>query len=435
MRRSNYGVLVGIVLLLSAGCGGSNSTPASPSPPAAGGVTDLAARLDVKGDALGSRDPVSMLSEVVADASASTGSGPLTFSIDFGDGTVASTATAKHVYAAAGAFTITATVSDAQGHKATAVQPITVKTVAGSWFEAEYVQRATRVEVRRLTVSEQTGTTIRGVYRVTGAADRPFTGTLTSPRHVRITIADGATLDGVLPGRLDDANETWVLQARGDDVDGERLEFRPIVGDPTGPAPDADFVLSTGGSDAWGAYAALTPVRIDASLSRGTDLAYFIEFGDGFVATGAQAAHVVDPPVAGPAHGRVTVVDRFGRSDTEPADYVVFELGFHPVRFLDDYWINSGNGPPFLAVEFLNRSGLSYGGEVAFHRGAPDEVRTAAVATLSDGPHIRIVLPDAGIELEGSIRMLPGFNAVMTLVQRGGPDAGKTWVLNLTSRF
>jgi len=49
-----------------------------------------------------------------------------------------------------GRFTITCTVTDSQGRKATESRPIEVKTVTGNWFEAEYVQRSKAVEVRHL---------------------------------------------------------------------------------------------------------------------------------------------------------------------------------------------------------------------------------------------------------------------------------------------
>ena len=65
---------------------------------------------------------------VTADASGSHDpDGSITnYRINFGDGTVVSTATASHTYLAAGAFTVTATLTDNLGATSSASQPLTV---------------------------------------------------------------------------------------------------------------------------------------------------------------------------------------------------------------------------------------------------------------------------------------------------------------------
>jgi PKD repeat protein len=65
---------------------------------------------------------------VTADASASHDSdGSITqYSINFGDGTVQSTASATHTYSVAGTFTVTATVTDNGGASSTASKTVTV---------------------------------------------------------------------------------------------------------------------------------------------------------------------------------------------------------------------------------------------------------------------------------------------------------------------
>src|SRR6266542_270095 len=257
-------IAVAALLLLCAACGGSNPASPTPTTPTTGSGNAPAVRIEVKADESGSRDAIVLLSEVVADASGSAGSGPLTFSIDFGDGFVATSATARHAYSAPGTFTITATVTDAQSRKVSESRQIAVTSLTGSWFQAEYVQRTRRVEVRRLTVTSQDGLTIRGTYQVTSAANRTFTGTLTAPRSVRMTVDGGASLDGVLPSPLNDEAENWILQARGDTVDGERLEFRPILGDPAAP-PDADFIVRFGEDDLRRPIAAISPIQVDDS--------------------------------------------------------------------------------------------------------------------------------------------------------------------------
>ena len=428
--------IAAIVLALSclawSACGGSHPSPTSPSTPTGSPTgSGPVVRLDVKADDLGSSEAVVGLSNVLADASASTGTGTLTFAIDFGDGSTSTAATARHTYNTAGTFTITATVTDGQGRKVTDAKPITVTSVAGRWFEAEYVPRSRQVEVRRLTVTSQDGLTIRGSYQVNNL-DRSFTGTLEPPRSARIALDGGATLDGVLPGRLNVEGENWFLQAHGDTVDGERLEFRAITADPGSAPPDADYKLSfDNGVDAWAPFAALTPVHIDASLSRGEGLTYFLEFGDGFVATTSLGSHVVDAPDVPALTARVTVVDRFGRSNAEAVNYFVFELGIGRPRFTGDYWISSGSATT-LFVEFLQRTGVNYVGEASLSGGTN---RVTALGTLGANGDIRIVLPESGIEFRGTVKEGVGYNATMTLVQSGGASDGKTWNLYLQSRY
>jgi len=69
----------------------------------------------------------------MASASGSTGSGTLAYTINFGDGTSASTISASHLYSAAGAFTVTATVRDTTGRTASASTTVSVTgtTAAG----------------------------------------------------------------------------------------------------------------------------------------------------------------------------------------------------------------------------------------------------------------------------------------------------------------
>ena len=102
------------ILVVCAACGSHPPTsPSSSGPPVTAPSGAPTAAIDVKADAAGSRDAVAALSEVIVDASGSTGTG-LTYAIEFGDGATATTATAKHVYAAPSTYTVTATVTDAQ---------------------------------------------------------------------------------------------------------------------------------------------------------------------------------------------------------------------------------------------------------------------------------------------------------------------------------
>jgi len=423
---------ISVALGLSLGCG--DKPPTQPSaPPATPPSTSPAApvvSLQIKVDGSTSSDVIASLSEVVVDASGSTGTAPLTFRVDFGDGTVSTSAVARHVYTAPGTFTIVAAVRDAQGREAlSATASIVVKAVTGSWFQAGYVARTSRVEVRRLSIDSQAGTTVRGTYLVAGDVDRAFTGTLIPPRDIRLT-AGGVSLEGTLPARLTDATVPWTLLAHGDSADGQRLDFRAITSAPDTPPPDASMKVSFGDDPtAWSPIAAVTPVRIDGASSRGAGLTYFIEFGDGFVATTPQATHVVDTRSSTVLMARVTVVDRFGRCDQESFEYRAFELAIGENTAIRDYWVQDYDG--FLMVEFMSRTGRNYVGRAKL----PSVPSTPAFATLSDGPRVRIVLPELGLEYEGSLTMYPAFGAAMTVVQHGGSLDGKTWRLERQSYY
>jgi len=431
------GYFLACTWLFCAACGGTQPSPTSPSSGPSPSIGNApAVQLQVKVDDLGSRDAIVSLSDVGADASSSSGSGALTFSLDFGDGFVASSATARHTYTTPGTFTITAIVTDAQSRKATDSREVVVKSLTGSWFEAEYVQRTRRVEVRRLMVTAQDGATLRGRYEVTSNARRAFTGTLTAPRSVRITLDDGASLDGVVPSRLNDEAENWILQAHGDTVDGERLAFRPIVGDVGAPPPDADFTVRFGNTGLRQPIAAITPIDIDATLSRGSGLTYFVEFGDGYVTSDPRAIHVVDaaderlPGLA----ARVTVVDRLGRVDAESLRYSPFSLNGLPQYGRS--WGASGWPRDGVIIKFESRAGVDYTGFAGLSSLAAGGVvyYRPARATLSGDAGVRVTLPDAGIEFRGTLDVTT-YPETMTLVQYGGTDSGRTWVLRLHDSY
>src|SRR4051812_34043585 len=233
MRRHSLSVVLLVVL---AACGGSNpAPPPSPTPPAPtpGGSGPPIVAIEVKADSTGARDAIVGLSEVVVDMSASAGAN-LTYAIDFGDGFIATTANARHVYAAAGTYTINGTVTSDGRVGAMVTRQIAVREATGSWFHAGYIAKTGFVEVRRLTIDARTGTAVRGTYAVAGEAAQTFTftGSLIPPRSIRLTTARGVTLEGTLPGRLNDEAEPLALLVHGDSADGERLEFRAITGTP-----------------------------------------------------------------------------------------------------------------------------------------------------------------------------------------------------------
>jgi hypothetical protein len=408
-----------------AACGHSQSSPTQPSgsQTPAGPAEALVVRLDVTVDESRSRDPIALLSEVTADASVSPEAGTLTYSIDFGDGTKVSGPAARHVYEGPGTFKIICEVRDSQGRTAVASQQVSVKTLTGAWFHAGYVSRDRKVEVRRLTVTGQEGLALRGVYQVTGAPDRTFTGLLTKPRNVIIVVDSQVTLEGTIPGRLNQEEENWTLLMRGDSVDGERFDFRPIVGDATPQAPDAVLRVRFDNFDAPIPIAGLSPVQFDGSTSRGTKLAHFIEFGDGQVSTESRAIHTINESPREALTARLTVVDGFGRSDSESITYSTFELHWFP----GDGWFFADLVNRFLRFDFTTRNGPTYEGFVL--SGYTSQQWTPFVAVMSGERDVHIVAPKLGLEFRGYIVMSSPFAGRMILTQSGGADDGRTWTL------
>jgi PKD repeat protein len=408
------------------GCEGSPARPSTSTPPP---TTDApVARIDVAVDELGSRDAIVGLSQVSVDTRASAGSGPLTVAIDFGDGTTATDALARHVYDRAGTFTITVNVRDSAGRTATAIRQIVVKMLTGRWFHAGYVQRAHQFELRYLTIANQDGSVVRGTFRGQDQIERPFTGRLTSPRGVQIVLDDQTVqLDGVAPGRLYEDGQLWTFQVRGGSVDGERLAFRPVVGDPTGPPPDAVLKIRIDSFGSGYAIEGLSPTQFDGSTSRGDGLSHVIEYGDGDFSTDATAVHILRGQLLmfGSFPARLTVVDRFGRADKEVAQ--TWTRSLVDSSCCSSMWVKEYPQPPggCWSFRFENRQALNLTGFC----GTEFTSYPPVTATLSGERDIHIVVPVLSIEFRGHFELDAGWSNLhrMILTQIGGPDHGRTW--------
>ena len=213
---------------------------------------------------------------------------------------------------------------------------------------------------------------------------------------------------------------------RGGAVDGERLAFRPILGEPSGPPPDAVFRIRFDSFDAAVPINGLSPIRFDGSTSRGDGLSYVIELGDGEVSTEPTESHRVDQRDRGPVTARMTVVDRFGRTDNESESFHTFEFADPAAPYAG--W-HSFPGGEFRRFEFKTRQGLNLTGRlyglVPLGTGS-----TPFDARLSGERDIRIVLPGSGIEFRGHIELTRSQDTTrMILTQTGGPDHGRIWRL------
>jgi hypothetical protein len=175
------------------GCGGTRSAnPVSPSTPAPAAEIPAApiARLGISIDARGALVAIQSLSNVRIDASGSSGSG-LRYALDFGDGQGVDSATAAHVYDNGGrTFKVRAIVTDLLGRTDMAMADVPVKSVEGSWYNSFYNAAATRYESRTLTISNQAGLTVAGLYTHPEGNITPFNGVLVPERGVTLTLQD-----------------------------------------------------------------------------------------------------------------------------------------------------------------------------------------------------------------------------------------------------
>ena len=216
------------MLVALGACSREAAAPTAPSPPE---PPPDNLQIAVRVDGSTTRDAIAGLSEISIDVSA-TASGPLTVSIDFGDGTVVA-GPARHVYATAGSFTINCSAVDSRGRAVTGSKTLVVKPLLGSWYHAGFMRRVRSVEVRVLNIAAHDGRGIQGTYRVSGSREVTFTGELTPPRDVRIT-AGSVTMAGTVPDRVYEDGQNWLLQLSGDSADGEGLQFKPVLGNPDG---------------------------------------------------------------------------------------------------------------------------------------------------------------------------------------------------------
>ena len=256
---------------------------------------------------------------VTADASASTpGTNPIaSFKFDFGDGTVVgpqAAATASHVYAAGGIYTVVVTVSDGIGVSATATQTVT----------------ATAPPTAKLTVTPSSGTT---PLSVTANASASVAGSSPISSYT-FNYGDGTTV-GPQPSATSTHTYTgagtFTVSVTVTDSSGASANASASV---TAAAPPVAALALSSQSGA-----APLPLTADASASvAGTNpiTGYSFDFGDGTVLgpqAGAIANHTYS--VGGTYIVRVTVTDSGGywSAATEPLTVgaPVAELSVSPV--------------------------------------------------------------------------------------------------------
>ena len=436
-RRSRY------CLFLTLAVGGCSGTPSAPTPPAetapaqtSGAAPVAVVKLTV--DSLGSLEAVAAVSEVMFDAGESTGT-RLRYRIDFGDGSVGSDRLARHVYAAPGTYHVTVTVTDEGNRTATTTRDVVVGSPLGLWVHSGYFARINRVEVRSLAITAQDGATLRGVLTKDSTGRTPFNGVITADRRVRFTL-EGTTesLEGAIPSMLTSDGSAWPLALRGGALDGESSTFRRVVGEAVGPPPAASLRMRFFSFGAPFAVKQISPVLFDGSNSRGEDLTYYIEFGDGQVVTAQTATHPLDQQ--GHHTARLTVVDRFGRSNTESTSYWVEALNSGGPD-LSYYWLGSSDACQCVAtVGFYTQQGTGVTGthDVTL-RGFGGSSRSSVAGTVSSAGDVQLAMAGSNITLSGRMT-LPGEGVYsrdnsLILTFRGGPHDGVTITLHPYSSY
>jgi PKD domain-containing protein len=236
MTTSTARIVVCAATLL-ASCSRPSQSPTAPSSsPTPLGGPPLSVLVDGQRDATA----IAGVSEVAVDATAA-GDAKLRYQVDYGDGQSSTQAVSKHVYANAGTFHLTVTISDASGRKSMRAQDVSVAVVTGAWFQFGVNDTIHRFEARRISI-EQDGTQVRGTYVAFGEPDRRITGQLTANRRITLTTDDGAArMDGMLPLALSDAGYPVTLTPFGSAVGA--LRFDPVPRDPPPPPPNAELRL------------------------------------------------------------------------------------------------------------------------------------------------------------------------------------------------
>ena len=409
-------ILVGLLAII--GCDRSSPPPTAPTPaPSQGAGPTASFKLTV--DSLGSQDALMGVSEVTVDADVPTGRG-LHYRVDFGDGTTAAEAVARHVYDKAGTYRITVTVTDTAGRTNATSRDLAVASPLGAWLYSGYIARTRTVEVRTLTLTAQEGTTVRGTLTRPGTSDAPVTGRLTPDRRISLTVDRlGETLEGGVPSVLTPNVAAWTLAARGGPVDGESLAFTPRPGEPTGPGPDATLRLQFGSYGGQYGIKQISPILFDASTSTGDGLTYFIEFGDREFAQAVTAMHPINE--VGQYTARLTAVDRFGRVNAETVTYSVGSL----VTSIGNYyfWQRADGTTQSVDLDIESQNGTAITGTLYYRTvQRPDKFSGTADA---DGK-IRVVLAGSAGTLVGTMTLWsPDHESNLELTYAGGPRNGQ----------
>ena len=411
-------------LLATAGC--SSQQPTAPTSQVQTSTAGPTATFSLNVDSLDSPEALAAVSEITVDATASTGAG-LRYRIDFGDGTTVSEPVARHIYVDPGTYKVTVAVSDDRDRGATTARDLVVASTVGTWVHAGYLASIGRVEARSLTIRTQDATGVSGTLTKDGVP-AAFTGSIRRDRQVRLVL-DGTSevLEGVIPSALSADGVEWPLSLQVRSAREESLVFKRVIGEPTGPGPDADLRMRFFSFSAPYAIKQISPVLFDGSASRGDGLSYFIEFGDGQVAPTSTATHPLERK--GTYQARLTVVDKFGRSDSESLSYSVYSL-VGPC--CDWYWLGHTDRCEscIATVDVHTQEGTAVTGSFSEVDWGGDRTwrSTRFTGTVGADGSVRLVLQGSNVTLDGSLVLAPSidYGGRLTLTYHGGSRDGST---------
>jgi hypothetical protein len=307
---------------------------------------------------------------------------------------------------------VTLTLTDG----ATATRELVVASPVGAWLYSGYLARAGQVEVRTLTLTAQDGVSVRGVLTRAVGRDSTVTGSLTPDRQIRVAVDGGSeTLEGRLPSVLTGDGVTWPAAARGGVADGETLIFRRRSAEPSGPPPHAVFAMRFFSFSAPFAVKQISPVRFDGAASQGDGLTYYIEFGDRQFTTNATAVHPLEK--VGSYTSRLTVVDRFGRTDVESRPFEARTLAE-----CGDYFYWQGPGPTTLC--FTSQEGTQVTGYTS--TGFPNTGGFFS-GTVNANGEVRLAFDGSSVTLAGTLTLGTAsyLSNQLVLTYVGGPHNGE----------
>jgi len=434
MSRSSAGSYLLVGMLATAGCSSQQPTAPTSQVQTSTSTAGPTATFSLSVDSLDSREALAAVSEITVDATASTGAG-LRYRIDFGDGTTATEPVARHIYVHPGTYEVTVAVSDDSNRSATAARDLVVTSTVGTWVHAGYLASIGRVEARSLTIRTQDANAVSGTLTKDGVP-AAFTGSIRRDRQIRLNL-DGTSevLEGVIPSTLSADGVEWPLSLQGRSARAESLVFKRVVGEPAGPGPDADLGMRFFSFSAPYAIKQISPVLFDGSASRGKGLSYFIEFGDGQVAKTSTATHPLEH--VGTYQARLTVVDRFGRSDSESLSYRVYSL-----MNRDWNWLGHTDRCEscVATVSILTQQGMAVSGilgEVDWARGGGEWSNARFQGTITADGKVRLVLEGSNVTLDGSLVLWESISSGgrLTLTYHGGRRDGATLSMSQVDTF
>ncbi len=223
---------------------------------------------------------------------------------DFGDGTAGTGVTPSHIYAEAGQYTVTLTVTDNVGGEGTVSQEVLVESVSAPVASIETV-----VTGRSIAVDGSGSTSVNGDIT---AYEWDFD--------------DGTTATGATADHTYGDDGTYTVQLTVTDASGATSTTSAPI-EISNALPAAEFTSSVNGLEA----------TFDATASSdpdGTVTGYAWSFGDGATATGATAEHTYAE--AGDQEVSLTVTDNSGGTNSITRTVTVADPDPEPVAYAED---------------------------------------------------------------------------------------------------